>query len=686
MREVWRIARRRAHTVRFPAVQFLTDLGIGIAIGMLAGTTGTQGGARGRMVLLAAIVGLVVGFLIDGVLGAVLAAVGAAVACLVISDLVFGASRREGSGGGALGFIVALAALIVVWRSRCSSPADHRRRDRADLARHAPATAAPSANTPASASSVNDSATGRGPPSSIIDPAMPGDRRKKLILTYVDSLRTDMLRRAIDEGRAPSFGALVERGVLIEDCVSSFPSVTPVACSEMVTGVGADQPLDQRHELVPPARAALRRVRLLARGDPRLRRLPRALRPRLQHEPGPPQPGDRDALREPRRRRRPHRLHAVPDLPRPPPPRGLARRADAAGGRRDPAEVPPPHLGPEGALLRRPLREPGGPLQVDLDPRRPRSLRRLLRGRADEGGRLRLPPPLAARQRQLLAPQRARGDGRVDRQGRRMLRHADRAGGRDRPLPRRARGDPGRRPRPDRRSTAACRWPRSSPPSGRCCSPPRRNRSWRSWRSARPAAPPTSTCCPARASGPTRRRWGRGWPRSRASTWSAGCSTPRARRSTGPSRGCRAAGDEWAVVERARRAAALPARRPTSPTCAAARWEIDGELGVLEARVEDGKLRSDDLPRPAAAGLVGADRAALGRLRALARADGFEAVDWGGASHAGGGSHGALHAGDSLGPLLFVGCGPESADEREQWTPARRRPGGPRTTSGSTAQ
>ena len=33
---------------------------------------------------------------------------------MVISDLVFGASRREGSGGGALGFIVALAALVVL--------------------------------------------------------------------------------------------------------------------------------------------------------------------------------------------------------------------------------------------------------------------------------------------------------------------------------------------------------------------------------------------------------------------------------------------------------------------------------------------------------------------------------------------------------------------------------------------
>lgn len=64
---------------------------------------------------------------------------------------------------------------------------------------------------------------------------------KKLILTYVDSLRTDMLEEAIAADRAPNFGALVERGTLIGDCVSSFPSVTPVACAEMVTGVAADR-------------------------------------------------------------------------------------------------------------------------------------------------------------------------------------------------------------------------------------------------------------------------------------------------------------------------------------------------------------------------------------------------------------------------------------------------------------
>jgi hypothetical protein len=95
-------------------VDFLTEVGIGIAIGMLAGTTGTHGSARGRMTLLAAVIALVAGFLLEGALGAVLALAGAVLACLVISDLIAGAGRREGSGGGALAFIVALAALVVV--------------------------------------------------------------------------------------------------------------------------------------------------------------------------------------------------------------------------------------------------------------------------------------------------------------------------------------------------------------------------------------------------------------------------------------------------------------------------------------------------------------------------------------------------------------------------------------------
>ncbi len=66
-------------------------------------------------------------------------------------------------------------------------------------------------------------------------------RAKKLVLTYVDSLRSDMLQRAVAEGAAPTFAALLERGSLVPDCVSSFPSVTPVACAEIVTGTAADR-------------------------------------------------------------------------------------------------------------------------------------------------------------------------------------------------------------------------------------------------------------------------------------------------------------------------------------------------------------------------------------------------------------------------------------------------------------
>ena len=95
------------------------ELGIGIAIGMLAGTTGTHGSARGRMTLLAGAIGLIVGFLIAGAadlsspLGALFCLLGAVVGCIVISDVVSGAGRREG-GSGALGFLVSLAALITV--------------------------------------------------------------------------------------------------------------------------------------------------------------------------------------------------------------------------------------------------------------------------------------------------------------------------------------------------------------------------------------------------------------------------------------------------------------------------------------------------------------------------------------------------------------------------------------------
>ncbi|HXS32808.1 MAG TPA: hypothetical protein VN758_03415 [Solirubrobacterales bacterium] len=105
------------------------ELGIGIAIGMLAGTTGTHGSARGRMTILAGVIALVIGFLLSGsadvnsLAGAFFCLLGAVVACLIVSDIVSGAGRREGSGGGALAFLVSLAALVVVAVAILISPA-----------------------------------------------------------------------------------------------------------------------------------------------------------------------------------------------------------------------------------------------------------------------------------------------------------------------------------------------------------------------------------------------------------------------------------------------------------------------------------------------------------------------------------------------------------------------------------
>ncbi|MGK2955832.1 MAG: hypothetical protein ACSLFI_09220 [Solirubrobacterales bacterium] len=91
--------------------------GIGIAIGMVAGTTGLEGSARGRMTVLAAIIGLLFGYLacaaLDGstVLGAVSCGLFAGFACVVVSGVIAGATRRGGTA--ALAFLTVLAALVI---------------------------------------------------------------------------------------------------------------------------------------------------------------------------------------------------------------------------------------------------------------------------------------------------------------------------------------------------------------------------------------------------------------------------------------------------------------------------------------------------------------------------------------------------------------------------------------------
>jgi Type I phosphodiesterase / nucleotide pyrophosphatase len=63
-------------------------------------------------------------------------------------------------------------------------------------------------------------------------------RPKKLVLAVIDSLKPDMLDLAIEEDRAPALAALRDRGTTIRDCLSTFPSVTPVASAAIATGCG----------------------------------------------------------------------------------------------------------------------------------------------------------------------------------------------------------------------------------------------------------------------------------------------------------------------------------------------------------------------------------------------------------------------------------------------------------------
>jgi len=97
------------------------------------------------------------------------------------------------------------------------------------------------------------------------------------------------------------------------------------------------------------------------------------------------------------------------------------------------------------------------------------------------------------------------------------------------------------------------------------------------------------------------------------------------------------------------------------------RWSIEGDLDVIGARVEDGRLISAAYPD------------ALGRVWSaltaptsgdvlLSAAPGYEFADWGGQAHVGGGSHGSLHASDSLGVLAWCGTGPDTRDVRDEWT------------------
>jgi predicted AlkP superfamily pyrophosphatase or phosphodiesterase len=97
------------------------------------------------------------------------------------------------------------------------------------------------------------------------------------------------------------------------------------------------------------------------------------------------------------------------------------------------------------------------------------------------------------------------------------------------------------------------------------------------------------------------------------------------------------------------------------------RWHVDGTLAVLDASVRGG---DSALATPAYPDALARMWAALtcptsGEVL-LSAAPGWEFIDWGGAAHVGGGSHGSLHVSDSLAPLVLCGVDPPT-DPPGQW-------------------
>ena len=94
-------------------------------------------------------------------------------------------------------------------------------------------------------------------------------------------------------------------------------------------------------------------------------------------------------------------------------------------------------------------------------------------------------------------------------------------------------------------------------------------------------------------------------------------------------------------------------------------WSVDGALGVLGGRIEDGVLVAPDYPDALARVWSALTCATSGEVL-LSAGPGYEFIDWGRQAHVGGGSHGSLHASDSLGALVLSGI--ELPDpEPAQW-------------------
>jgi hypothetical protein len=486
---------------------------------------------------------------------------------------------------------------------------------------------------------------------------------RKLILTYVDSLRTDMLERAVAEERAPSFGALLERGVLVRDCVSSFPSVTPVACAEIATGVAADRHwisgmnwyhrLERRYVEYGSSLDATRTVGIfralydlvynmnLAHLNPSVE----TIFERLDDD------GARTACTPFLIYRGRHRHQVSLE--------GLVRRAVDATRLKfrhhtwGPAEL---FYGDLYASREVPCRSTSIPGARDgyaaccaAELVKSGDFDFLLLSLPDNDNYCHRHGPEAS----------VESIAKADRCFSKLI---EAAGGLDPFLERHAvilladhAQTPVSRGLPLAELLGA-EWTVLQPSGNRP-------------ELAQLAVSPTGRAAHVYLLPGEGERAAHAEVKRRLAElegvdlvcWLEHGSRPVERGEMGIGPGAEAT----AVVQRGGAQLRFRPGREVADL-RGDRWDLDGDPAALEAGVEEGSLRSDEYPDALARVFAALVAPHAGDL-IVSLAPGFEAVDWGGVAHVGGGGHGALHRGDSLGPLLFVGCGPDDPGEREQW-------------------
>ncbi len=488
--------------------------------------------------------------------------------------------------------------------------------------------------------------------------------RKKLVLSYIDSLRTDMLELAIGNGQAPTLAKLVDRGVLIEDCVSSFPSVTPVASAEMVTGVGPDQHwisgmnwyhrLERRYVEYGSSFEATRAFGIfrslydlvynmnLAHLSPEVETLFESL----------DDAGLRTACTPFLIYRGRHRHQVSLD--------GLLRRAVDATRLKfrhhtwGPGELFYGELYASRQVPCKPSSIPGSRdgysacCAAELAAAGLYDF--LLFSLPDNDNYSHRHGPDASLESigkadhcfgKLIEASGGMDGFLADNALILMADHAHTAVHAELPLA----------------DALGRRWKVLQPSEDRP-------------EDADLAVSPTSRAAHVYLLDPDHHRAQHHAVRSELAEiegvdlvcWLEGPGGAPLER---PDPGIAERDGLTAVIERD----GFELRfRPGSEVedLRGDGWEVDGDLAAVDAAVEDGVIGSDQYPDPLSRVWSALCAPHAGDVLVSASL-GYECVDWGGSAHLGGGSHGSLHRGDSLGPLLFVGCGPESAGERRQW-------------------